>query len=141
MPTIDEVFEQMSASIASDAHDTIVVDPVERVLIVPKSERIFGVERDADSERKYFCCPATVGDNIKLANSSVRIDIINAEGGIYDYDVDDVTIDGDKALFSWLIREEVAQFVGDIKFALHIESGSKQWNTTYATGTVLPGYC
>lgn len=141
MPTIDDIFRRMAAGAMSEAHEYIKVDPVKRELVVPEAEQIFGVETDVSSERKYFCCPATVGDNLPLGMSSVSIDYINAEGGIGSCKVDDVAINGDSAMFSWLLDDDVTRYAGEIKFALHVDYNNRHWNTTYATGRVLNGYC
>lgn len=46
------------------------IDAENRVIIVPQSEKLLGVESDEKGQRKYFKCPKIVGDNIDLSKST-----------------------------------------------------------------------
>lgn len=49
------------------------IDAENRVIIVPQSEKLLGVESDEKGQRKYFKCPKIVGDNIDLSKSTIYI--------------------------------------------------------------------
>lgn len=74
MATTEELEKEILAEMAADpvayaagpVDDIITIDGETRVISVPASEILFGVETDKDVERKHFMCPKIVGDGIKF---------------------------------------------------------------------------
>ena len=155
MATAEELLAQMEenpelyADSMGPVNDVIVINAEERTIELPESEKIFGVESDKASERKYFKCPKIVGDNIDLSTLNLFINFKNAnnEGDIYA--IDDVKVDGDYITFSWKLSERVTAYKTDanknqllsfIFCAKNGESPDNEWNTTICSdGIVLEG--
>lgn len=155
MATAEELLAQMEentelyADNTGPVNDVIIIDAETRTIELPESERIFGVESDKASERKYFRCPKIVGDNIDLSTLNLFINFKNAnnEGDIYH--IDDVVVDGDYITFSWLLSKKVTAYKTDasknqlLSFIFCAKSGESpdiEWNTTLCSdGIVLEG--
>ena len=155
MATAEELLAQMEenpelyADSTGPVNDVIVIDAETRTIELPESERIFGVESDKASERKYFRCQKIVGDNIDLSTLNLFINFKNAnnEGDIYH--IDDVVVDGDYITFSWLLSKKVTAYKTDasknqlLSFIFCAKSGEgpeNEWNTTICSdGVVLEG--
>lgn len=137
----DEEMSEYSAMV----DDVIKIDGQNRTIVVPSTEFLFGVVTDQNVERKYFKCPRFVGDNIDLSQLTLKIAYQNANKETDVYTIDDVTIDGVYIKFSWLLKEKVLRYVGEVSFALCAVSVSEdgyisnEWNTTTAVGKVLNG--
>lgn len=134
--------EALEASGAEPVNDIFLINPENRTITVPESEKIFGVSHDGNTERKHFRCPKVVGDNIDLSTMHLYINYQNANGQKYPYLVEDVDVDGDYIAFSWLIGPDVVAYKGQIKFIVCAKKGDgtiPEWNTTIAEGTVLEG--
>lgn len=134
--------EALAASEAEPVNDIFTVNPENRTITVPESEKIFGVSHDGNTERKHFRCPKIVGDNIDLSTMHLYINYQNANGQKYPYLVEDVQTDSDYITFTWLIGPDVVAYKGQIKFIVCAKKGDgaiPEWNTTLAEGTVLEG--
>lgn len=134
--------EALEASGAEPVNDIFQINPENRTITVPESERIFGVSHDGNTERKHFRCPKIVGDNIDLSTMHLYINYQNANGQKYPYLVEDVQTDGGYITFSWLIGPDVVAYKGQVKFIVCAKKGDgaiPKWNTTLAEGTVLEG--
>ena len=132
--------EALAASEAEPVNDIFTVNPENRTISVPETEKIFGVFSDGNTERKHFRCPKVVGDGIDLTTLHLYISYQNANGKKYPYLVEDVQADGDYITFSWLISPDVVSYKGTVKFVLCAKKGTElEWNTTIAEGTVLEG--
>lgn len=134
--------EALEASGAEPVNDIFQINPENRAITVPESERIFGVSHDGNTERKHFRCPKIVGDNIDLSTMHLYINYQNANGQKYPCLVEDVQTDGDCIMFSWLISPDVVAYKGQVKFIVCAKKGDRaisEWNTTIAEGTVLEG--
>lgn len=134
--------EALEASGAEPVNDIFQINPENRTITVPESERIFGVSHDGNTERKHFRCPKIVGDNIDLSTMHLYINYQNANGQKYPYLVEDVQTDGGYITFSWLIGPDVVAYKGQVKFIVCAKKGDgaiPEWNTTLAEGTVLEG--
>lgn len=145
MATIDEIFNSMADEAAEAGHEYLVIDPETRSITVPESERIFGVEADADADRKYFMCPRFVGDGLDLASMFLTVNYRNAKGDEDGYLVDDVEIQGDYVTFSWQLWPKTVAYKGTLQFAVCADLPNTthrrgpDWNTTLASGEVLEG--
>lgn len=136
------VEEALEASGAEPVNDIFLINPENRTISVPASEKIFGVSHDGNTERKHFRCSKIVGDNIDLSTMHLYINYQNANGQKYPYLVEDIRTDGDYITFSWLIGPDVVAYKGQIKFIVCAKKGDgtiPEWNTTIAEGTVLEG--
>ena len=134
--------EALEASGAEPVNDIFLINPENRTISVPASEKIFGVSHDGNTERKHFRCSKIVGDNIDLSTMHLYINYQNANGQKYPYLVEDVQTDGDYITFSWLIGPDVVAYKGQVKFIVCAKKGDRaipEWNTTLAEGTVLEG--
>lgn len=155
MATAEELLAQMEenpelyADSVGPVNDVIVINAETRTIELPESEKLFGVESDKASERKYFKCPKIVGDNIDLSALNLFINFKNAnnEGDIYP--IDDVEVDGDYIAFSWKLSKKVTAYKTDasknqllsfIFCAKNGEGPENEWNTTICSdGIVLEG--
>ena len=151
MPSVDEllnVAENTEATL-TETNDKIEIDADTRTMIIPDTERIFGVMSDEKGERKYFRCKRFVGNGIDLSKLSLRIVFQNASGldtGKDKYIVTDLATDGeDYITFSWELSRKVTAYKGIISFivcAIKTKSDgtiTNEWNTTIANGFVLEG--
>ena len=132
--------EALETSGAEPVNDIFQINPENRTITVPESEKIFGVSHDGNTERKHFRCPKIVGDNIDLSTMHLYINYQNANGQKYPYLVEDAQTDSDYITFTWLIGPDVVAYKGQVKFIVCAKNGAiTEWNTTLAEGTVLEG--
>ncbi len=151
MPSVDELLNmaEVAEATLTETNDKIEIDADTRTMIIPDTERIFGVMSDEKGERKYFRCKRFVGNGIDLSKLSLRIVFQNASGletGRDKYIVTDLATDGeDYVTFSWELSRKVTAYKGIISFvvcAIKTNSDGKitnEWNTTLANGIVLEG--
>ena len=139
-----DILDELLAEEASTyTNDELIVNADDRTIYVPNT--LAGVFSDEKSTRLKFRCPKSVGDNVDLSAMNVYINFRNANGEIYSYLTDDVTVDGENITFSWLLSRDVTTYKGNVNFivcAKKIQSDGKitiEWNTTLATLTVLEG--
>lgn len=151
MPSVDELLDaaEVAEATLTETNDKIEIDADTRTMIIPDTERIFGVMSDEKGERKYFRCKRFVGNGIDLSKLSLRIIFQNASGldtGRDKYVVTDLATDGeDYVTFSWELSRKVTAYKGIISFivcAIKTKSDgtiTNEWNTTIANGFVLDG--
>lgn len=151
MPSVDELLNaaEITEVTLTETNDKIEIDADTRTMIIPDTERIFGVMNDEKGERKYFRCKRFVGNGIDLSKLSLRIIFQNASGletGRDKYIVTDLATDGeDYVTFSWELSRKVTAYKGTISFivcAIKTKSDgtiTNEWNTTLANGIVLEG--
>lgn len=151
MPSVDELLNaaEITEATLTETNDKIEIDADTRTMIIPDTERIFGVMSDEKGERKYFRCKRFVGNGIDLSKLSLRIVFQNASGldtGRDKYIVTDLATDGeDYVTFSWELSRKVTAYKGIISFivcAIKTKSDgtiTNEWNTTLANGIVLEG--
>ena len=157
MATTEELEKEILAEMAADpvaysagpVDDVITIDGETRVISVPASEILFGVETDKDVERKHFRCPKIVGDDIDLSKHQIYISYITSDstgksfsGDSNLYLCEDVAVDGDDITFSWRLSGNVFANAGFIAFKVLAaktdgENVQTRWNTVPAVGTVL----
>ena len=144
--------ELLAAAVAesSDSTDAVieeilVADLNTRIIKIPATMQILGVEHDDDTNRLQFKIPRYYGE-FDLSTFTIRINFENANGVGDIYPVDDVTIvDNDMIAFSWLVDSIAFQAVGDVKFSIAMKKyGSdgqveKSLNTAIAKLPVLRG--
>lgn len=121
----------------------LTVDPENRTIDVPDSEKLLGVEFDELGARKYFQCPKIVGDNIDLTKAKIYINVQNASGqqsGKDRYMVENFKVSGDNVTFEWALGRKVTAKKGAVKFNVCVMSNDgREWNTTFAEGTTKEG--
>lgn len=151
MPSVDELLNvaEVIATGLTETNDKIEIDADTRTMIIPETERIFGVMSDEKGERKYFKCKRFVGNGIDLSKLDLRVIYQNASGlesGRDKYIVTDLATDGeDYVTFSWELSRKVTAYKGTISFIIcAIKIGTdgiitNEWNTTLANGVVLDG--
>lgn len=147
--------EALAASIEEEeviepVNDILMINPETREIIVPESEKLFGVRQDDNAERKYFRCPRIVGDNIDLSEHHVFINYIpSTKDGTFDvseepggYLCEDLAVDGNCVTFSWKLSGNVLHKAGYIAFAVYAQQAGTDgimktnWHTTIAVGKV-----
>ena len=151
MPSVDELLNvaEVIATGLTETNDKIEIDADTRTMIIPETERIFGVMSDEKGERKYFRCKRFVGNGIDLSKLDLRVIYQNASGlesGKDKYIVTDLATDGeDYVTFSWELSRKVTAYKGIISFIVcAIKIGTdgiitNEWNTTLENGIVLDG--
>lgn len=153
MPSVEELFEVAEVEEVAvneiETNDIIEIDADTRTMIIPETEKVFGVMSDEKGERKYFRCKRFVGNGIDLSELSLRIVFQNASGleeGKDKYIVTDLAIEGEDYIkFSWELSRKVTAYKGIISFIVcAIKTNSdgtitNEWNTTLANGLVLEG--
>lgn len=151
MPSVDELLNaaEITEATLTETNDKIDIDADTRTMIIPDTERIFGVMSDEKGERKYFRCKRFVGNGIDLSKLSLRIVFQNASGldtGKDKYIVTDLATEGeDYVTFSWELSRKVTAYKGIISFIVcAIKTNTdgtitNEWNTTIANGFVLEG--
>ena len=151
MPSVDELLNaaEVTEATLTETNDVIEIDADTRTMMIPETERVFGVMSDEKGERKYFRCKRFVGNGIDLSKLSLRVIFQNASGfetGKDKYIVTDLATDGeDYVTFSWELSRKVTAYKGIISFIVcAIKTNTdgtitNEWNTTIATGLVLDG--
>ena len=151
MPSVDELLNaaEITEATLTETNDVIEIDADTRTMIIPDTERIFGVMSDEKGERKYFRCKRFVGNGIDLSKLDLRVIYQNASGlesGRDKYIVTDLATDGeDYVTFSWELSRKVTAYKGIISFivcAIKTKTDgiiTNEWNTTLANGVVLEG--
>lgn len=149
--TADELISTLeeNESTVIDGIPYCVIDPDDRTIAVPESEKFFGVTNDKDVERRYFICPKVVGDNIDLSQHQIYVAYAYASNEttipeINDglYNCEDVEVSGDNITFSWKLSDNVFAMAGFIVFKVMAKKMDgnilkTKWNTLPAYGTVL----
>ena len=141
MATADELL-----AAAAEAEDKILTaDLNTRVISIPASIKVLGVEADDDVHRLQFSVPRYYGE-FDLSNFKVCVNYENAKRGGDVYPVDDLEISEDtkSITFSWLVDRFAFRAAGDVKFSICMklyegDEVKKEFNTTFATLPVLPG--
>ena len=140
-----DTLEQALLELSDTNNNMLTVDIVNRSILIPNNELIFGVESDQDAERKYFKVSRYLDNDLDLSTMVIRINYKNANGEPDQYIVTDMVCDGDYIYFSWLLSRKVTEYKGTVSFnvcaVITDEAGIivNEWNTTLATGKVLEG--
>ena len=97
------------ANLTVSERKKLVINPSTRDIIIPKSERTFGVFKEFGFERKYFLAPKLIGNNVDLSECYIFVHYIASSGKHGMILCDDVapTDDNTCITFSWLLTENV----------------------------------
>lgn len=138
--------EELLGMISEKIEDVLVVDLNTRIITIPASLQILGVESDDDVKRLQFKVPRYCGE-FDLSTFDIRINFENAgsEGDMYPIDDLAVTDDNNFITFSWLVDRSAFLYPGEVKFSICMklldDDGVviKELNTAPASLPVLEG--
>lgn len=158
MGTLEEAMAEAVAlsddELITPVNDILMINPETREIVIPETEKLFGVKFDVDVERKHFKCPKIVGDNIDLSQHKIYVvyQIVDEKGNMLSetpspkmYWCKDMQTDetGDYITFSWQLSGNVFESSGIVGFKIvatytDTETGNvkTRWNTIPAYGTV-----
>lgn len=128
--------------------DALILDPLQeervtvtgRVLNIPESLQTVGVKTDNKVERIYFELPRYFDGFNDFSEFNFYINYINANGDGDVYYCDDLTVEDDSVVFSWLTSEKLYAKNGTAQFVIRaMHSDGRKWNTTIAQLTILDG--
>ena len=140
--TVDELFEL--AQSRADGSIQFIIDENLRIISVPSSASIFGVEYDKDVNTIGFVI-SRYYSNVDLSEFSIRISFENANNEMDFFDATEIVTDDDTISFCWTIGASAFKYKGVIHFAVNFikadPDGSvvQAYNTTIAEGEVLDG--
>lgn len=145
MASLEEVLSTMSEAEDDYLHDDIQFDIDEnlRLITVPSKGVVIGVVGDKNVNYVNFRMPRYY-NGFDMSTFDTKVSYSTVEGNLNYYDVNDLTVEGDKILFTWLVDSDVTEKSGNITFSVNMikteNSVIKQaFNTTLATGRVLEG--
>ena len=128
--------------------DALILDPLQeervtvtgRVLNIPESLQTIGVKTDNKVERIYFELPRYFDGFNDFSEFNFYINYVNANGDGDVYYCDDLTVEDDNVVFSWLTKEKLYASKGTAQFTVRAyHSDGRKWNTTIAQLTILDG--
>ena len=136
MANVDELLAVMSEPEEPDKV-ILTVDENMRVVSVPTIAVVIGAEGDRNVNRVWF----KMNRNYRgtdLARFVPKVNYRNADGEPFYYLPDDMLVDTDSLMFSWLISEQAARQTGIVTFSLCMqlvenEKVVKEFNTTTAS--------
>lgn len=132
-----------------DLNDLVVpmiLDPLQeervtvtgRVLNIPESLQTVGVKTDNKVERIYFELPRYFDGFNDFSEFNFYINYVNANGEGDVYYCDDLEIEDDNVVFSWLTKEKLYAKNGTAQFTVRAyHSDGRVWNTTIAQLNIL----
>lgn len=143
MVDLDAIFSEMESRSTPDDSVLCVIDDNLRIVTVPSSGMVFGVEKDKDVNKIDFEMDRYYRDN-DMSEFSARIYYQNAKGNKNYSTVTDLSFTEDKITFSWTVPAYALMYEGTIRFAVNFikTSGSvveKAFNTTIASANCLIG--
>nr|DAH75165.1 MAG TPA: hypothetical protein [Caudoviricetes sp.] len=133
---IEEALAQaatLDETLVTPVDDIFLVDPENRIITVPESEKIFGVYGENDVERKHFKCPKIILDNVDLSKCSFFVNYIASSGKVGQYMVDDLTSSGDYVTFSWLLTSNVFDENKDATIYFSVQAKNARNKSVFCT--------
>lgn len=138
--------EELLGMISEKIEDALIVDLNTRIITIPASLRILGVESDDDVKRLQFNIPRFYGE-FDLFDFDIRINFENARGEGDVYPVEDLSLSDDNnyITFSWLVDRTAFLYPGDVSFniCMKLFDGAgmvvKELNTAPTSLPVLEG--
>ena len=141
MATADELLD----GIVDVTEEFLDVNLDTRVISIPASIKVLGVESDDDVKKLHFKLPKQFGD-CDLSTFSIQVNYENADGEGDFYPINDLVVDEDDMMtFSWLVDRHAFKRHGEVDFSLCMkkfdEAGVvvKELNTAIARLPVLKG--
>ena len=141
MATADELL----GTIADVTDDFLVVDLDTRIISIPASIKILGVESDDDVKHLRFKVPRNYGV-YDLSTFSIQVNFKNAKGEGDFYLINDLAVSDDSTItFTWIVDRHAFERNGEVEFSLCMKKFDsegvveKELNTAIATLPVLKG--
>mgnify|MGYP002706008527 CR=1 FL=1 len=138
--------EALGVAALDEGDKSIHINLATRQVVIPESEKLFGVESDDAVEVKHIVIDGRYTDAGKdISELSWRVNFRNANGDKNVFPVTKVTAGDDSVEFDWVIRRSVVAYKGSIDFvvcAFGKDSDGKltpEWNSTLGHGDVLEG--
>lgn len=138
--------EALGMSLADETDESIHVDVNTRQITIPESQKLFGVESDADVEVKHIVIDGRYTDgNRDLSKLAWRVIYRNANKDTSYYLIPSVVANENSIEMDWLIKRSVVAYKGTVDFILcafaTTSSGevTPEWNSTLGQGIVLEG--
>lgn len=138
--------EALGMSLIDEADESIHVDVNTRQITIPESQKLFGVESDADVEVKHIVIDGRYADgNRDLSKLAWRVIYRNANKETSYYLIPSVVANENSIEMDWLIKRSVVAYKGTVDFILcafaTTSSGevTPEWNSTLGQGMVLEG--
>lgn len=111
--------------IVVDEDTRFILNPITRKLYTESKKKSL-VQGDHQSERFTFELPRYIeGHDMSLCNAvqvhyiNVQTKTKNTSTGVYE--ADDLTLQGDKVTFSWLIRNQATRYAGTLAFLIKLQ--------------------
>lgn len=120
------------------------IDANTRVINIPSST-IIGVESDEKVERIRFRCDRYPRADVDLLEFNKYVNYRNANGDLNAYLIEDVEVDEDNIILSWILHRDVTKYKGKVNFIVCAKKSTAEgeidfeWNTRVATATVDEG--
>lgn len=123
----------------SDTDVSFDIDPITRA-ITTGSSKLYLAQFDHNSERYTFKLPRFIEGHDLLQCDTIIVDYANTDKKKTStkrgaYKVNDVAIEGDQLLFSWLVSREATQLVGYLTFSVAFRCHDDDNNIIYEWGT------
>lgn len=137
--------EELLGTISDVTDNFLVVDLDTRIISIPTSVKILGVESDDDVRHLRFKVPRNYGE-YDLSTFSIQVNFKNAKGSGDFYLVNDLTVTDDGNMtFTWIVDRHAFEREGEVDFSLCMKKFDgegviiKELNTAIATLPVLKG--
>ena len=98
--TIDELFAKAQSRAAENVQ--FVIDENLRIITVPESAAVFGVETDKDVNTASFTINRFYSE-VDLSEFSIRVSFANANNEMDFFDATDITVEDSTVSFNWLM--------------------------------------
>lgn len=119
MMTLDEVISQMSEEDYYNDPIQFVIDSDLRIISIPRRGVVAGVVGDKNVNRVNFQMPRYY-NGIDMSKFTTRVNYVNAKSIGNFYMVDDLKVENDSILFTWLIDSDVVAYAGKIIFSINM---------------------
>lgn len=118
-----------------------MIDPYSRQIKNDSVNKTTIVQYDHNSERLTFEMPLQIDGHAMTLCDLIEIHYINiaTDGNSQNtgvYEVDDIKAEGEKAVFTWLIRQEATQLAGSLNFFIVFKC-TENGKTVYRWGTEI----
>lgn len=120
----------------ADDDKRLTIDPDSRT-ITSQSGKIVMVQYDHDSERLTFECPRIVEGHDMLESDFVEVLYMDSAKAHGLYVSDDMHVEGDKVIFSWLVSRNATRKTGTLGFLVRFVCLDEAGNITYEWHTAL----
>lgn len=140
MATADELL----GTIADITDEFLDVNLETRIISIPASIKVLGVESDDDVKQLRFRLPKNYGE-FDLSTFGIQVNFENADGEGDFYLINDLAVQDDTITFTWLVDRHAFKRYGEVDFSLCMKKYDdegvviKELNTAIATLPVLKG--